>query len=92
MTDISREKYIKPYTDFSFKTQAEIAQYDDIERRQYEASLKEYWDYTSTLETAEQKGESKRAKEIARRMKAKGVSLEEIAELTDLSIEEIKFL
>ena len=66
--------------------------YDDLERRQYEASLKEYWDYTSILETAEQKGERKRAKEIARRMKTRGVSLEEIAEMTDLSIEEIKSL
>ena len=37
--------------------QAEIAKYDEVERRQYEASLKEYWDYTSTLETAERKGE-----------------------------------
>ena len=72
--------------------QAEIAKYDDIERRQYEASLKEYWDYTSTIETAEQKGEKKMAKEIARRMKARGVTPEEIAEMTDLSIEEIKTL
>ncbi len=37
--------------------QAEIAKYSDAERRQYEASQKEYWDYTSTLETAELKGE-----------------------------------
>ena len=87
MTDISRENYINPYTDFGFK-QAEIAQYDDIERLQYEASLKEYWDYYSTVKTAV----DNKAKEIARRMKAKGVSLEEIAELTDLSIEEIKSL
>ena len=36
--------------------QAEIAKYDDIERRQYEASLKEYWDYTSTMDTAHDKG------------------------------------
>lgn len=39
--------------------QAEIAKYSDAERRQYESSLKEYWDYTSTLETAERKGEKK---------------------------------
>ena len=39
--------------------QAEIAKYSDAERRQYEASQKEYWDYTSTLETAERKGEVK---------------------------------
>ena len=52
------------------------------------ASLKEYWDYTSTLDTAS----DNRAKKIARRMKTKGVSLEEIAEMTDLSIAEIKML
>jgi len=34
--------------------------YSDAERRQYEASQKEYWDYTSTLETAERKGEVKK--------------------------------
>ena len=36
--------------------QAEIAKYSEAERRQYEASQKEYWDYTSTLETAQRKG------------------------------------
>jgi predicted transposase/invertase (TIGR01784 family) len=36
--------------------QAEIAQYDDKERRQYESSLKEYWDYTSIMDTAYMKG------------------------------------
>ena len=64
----------------------------DVERRQYEASLKEYWDYTSTLDTAEQKGEKKKAKEIAKRMKAKGISITEIAEMTDLSHNEISML
>ena len=60
MTDNREGRYINPYTDFGFKKlfqQAEIAKYDEVERRQYEASLKEYWDYTSTLETAERKGE-----------------------------------
>ena len=37
--------------------QAEIAQYDEKERRQYESSLKEYWDYTSIMDTAYIKGE-----------------------------------
>ncbi|MBQ6211201.1 MAG: PD-(D/E)XK nuclease family transposase [Prevotella sp.] len=36
--------------------QAEIAKYTNAERQQYEASLKEYWDYTSTMETAFRKG------------------------------------
>ena len=39
--------------------QAEIAEYSEDERRQYEASLKEYWDYTSTMDTAYMKGERK---------------------------------
>ena len=39
--------------------QAEIAQYSEEERRQYEASQKEYWDYTSTMDTAYMKGEKK---------------------------------
>ena len=36
--------------------QAEIAKYNPAERRMYEESRKEYWDYTSTLQTAEKKG------------------------------------
>ena len=72
--------------------QAEIARYTPEERREYEVSLKGYWDYFSTMKTAELKGEKKKAKEIACRMKERGVSPEEIAEMTDLSIEEVKML
>ena len=88
--------------------QAEIAKYSDAERRQYESSLKEYWDYTSTLETAEKKGEIRgraegreegraegeqsKAEEIARRMKSQGMSDSEISSLTGLRLEEIKTL
>ena len=39
--------------------QAEIAQYSPEERREYEASVKNYWDYYSTVTTAEKKGEAK---------------------------------
>ena len=39
--------------------QAEIAKYTQTERRRYEASLKEYWDYTSIMDTAYRKGEKK---------------------------------
>lgn len=81
--------------------QAEIAKYSEAERRQYEASQKEYWDYTSTLETAERKGEirgeikgreegrEEGKKEIARKMKDKGFSANDIAEITGLSTSEI---
>ena len=80
--------------------QAEIAKYSVEERRQYEASQKEYWDYTSTLETAELKGEKKglikgekkKAIDVAKRMKAKGYPIEDIAEMTELSTEQIEKL
>ena len=95
MTDFAREKYINPYTNFGFKKlfkQAEIARYTPEERREYEASLKGYWDYFSTMKTAEQKGEKKKAKEIARNLKAMGLSNEQIAKGTGLSSEEIEKL
>ena len=46
------------------------------------------WDYFSTMKTAE----DNRAKEIARKMKARDVPAKEIAEMTDLSIEQIEKL
>ena len=78
---MTREKYINPYTDFGFKElfeQAEIARYSDDERWQYEESKKVFWDNNS--------------KEIARRMKARDYSIEDIAAVTDLSVDEIKKL
>ena len=36
--------------------QAEIAKYTPEERREYEASIKNYWDYYSTMKTAIEKG------------------------------------
>ena len=115
MDMIGRERYINPYTDFGFKKlfeQAEIARYNEDERRQYFESQKEYWDYTSTLETATRKGEAKgraegfaegevkgraegRAETLfdnARKMKSKGFSVKDIAEITGLSSEDIASL
>ena len=107
MIEEQRERYINPYTDFGFKKlfeQAEIAKYSVEERRQYEASQKEYWDYTSTLETAELKGEKKgekkglikgekkKAIDVAQKMKADGLPVETIAKYTELSPEQIEKL
>ena len=72
--------------------QAEIAQYDEIERRQYESTLKEYWDYTSTLDTAAANASNRMAKKIAKKLRAMGLSIEQIAEGTGLSLEEIEAL
>ena len=71
---------------------AEIATYSPEERREYEVSVKNYWDYYSTMKTAATNASNERAKKIALRMKARGDSVEDIAEMTDLSIEEIEGL
>ena len=72
--------------------QAEIAKYTPEERQEYEASVKNYWDYFSTMKTAADNASNERAISIARKMKARGDSAEEIAEMTDLSIEQIESL
>lgn len=61
---------------------------------------KNYWDYNSTIETAERKGEAKgrvegersMAMETARKMKADGMTAAIIAKYTGLAIEEIEAL
>jgi len=74
--------------------QAEIAKYDDIERRQYEASLKEYWDYTSTMDTAHDKGVAegirKEKSETIHRLQAMGLTIDQIARGADMSIDDVK--
>ena len=60
------------------------------------SSLKEYWDYTSTLETAERKGEKRgradASLETARKMKADGMDLPFIMRYTGLPKDEIEAL
>ena len=76
--------------------QAEIARYSLTERRQYEESRKDMWDYFSTMKTAVDKGRAEGRVEgilsIARKMKQRGKSISEIAEMTDLSPDEIEKL
>ena len=76
--------------------QAEIARYSLTERRQYEESRKDMWDYFSTMKTAVDKGRVEGRVEgilsIARKMKQRGKSISEIAEMTDLSPDEIEKL
>ena len=77
--------------------QAEIAKYTPVERREYEESVKVYWDYYSTMKTAVEKGEAKgraegRAEEkhdIARNLKKMGLSVADIIKATGLTGEEI---
>ena len=70
-----QEKYINPYTDFGFQKlfdQAEIARYSESERRQYEESRKDYWDYYSTVTTAEKKGRAEGLAEGMEKGRAEG--------------------
>ena len=93
MSKERKEEYINPYTDFGFKKlfeQAEIAKYTNAERQQYEASLKEYWDYTSTMETAFMKERQEEKTETARKMRSMGFDAETIAKITGLTVEEIE--
>ena len=73
--------------------QAEIAQFSPAELREYAESVKDYWDYYSTMKTAHKKGkEEGRAEERianARNLKANGVPAELIAKSLNISIEEI---
>ena len=80
--------------------QAEIAQYTPEERREYEASVKNYWDYFSTVKTALKKGraegriegKAEGKAEDARKMKALGLSEDIIMQVTGLTAEEIAAL
>jgi predicted transposase/invertase (TIGR01784 family) len=80
--------------------QAEIAQFSPAERREYAESVKDYWDYYSTMKTAHKKGMAEgraegRAEERlqnARSLKANGVPIDVIAKSLQLSDEEIEMI
>jgi predicted transposase/invertase (TIGR01784 family) len=76
--------------------QAEIAKYDETERRRYYESQKEYWDYYSTMTTAMNKGIAKGREEgradVARNLKKKGMPISDIADVTGFTEEEINAL
>lgn len=77
---------------------AEIAKFTRTERSEYWDSLKNFRDLYSVISTAESKGRKKGREEgreeerikNAVRMKQKGYPLEDIVEITGLSIEEIR--
>ena len=76
--------------------QAEIAGFTPQERKEYQESVKDYWDYYSTVKTAHKKGiEEGRVEaniENARRMKADNMPVDLIAKYTGLTQEEIATL
>lgn len=72
---------------------AELAKLNPTELDQYENSLKVYRDLKNVIDTARDEGEAKGILEsmiqVALRMKAKGLSITDIAEITGLSETEI---
>jgi len=75
---------------------AEIASFTEQEAFEFEESLKEFRDYNNTIKTSFMEGIEKGERETnlknAKRMRDKGYSLEDISEITGLSIEEIEYL
>lgn len=72
--------------------QAEIARFTPKERVDYEESLKVYRDLNNAMHTAELKGANKEKVRIAKEMKAAGMDVHTIAQITHLDIEDINKL
>lgn len=92
---IGKEKFINPLTDFGFKK---------LFGKTYEESLKHYLDIKNVVDTSleqgriegkiegKQEGKQEEKIEIARKLKIKGMSNQEIADLTGLSEDQIRAL
>lgn len=76
--------------------QAEISKFNPQELKSYEDSVNAYRDIVNAIKTAEKKkfaeGKAEGKAEIARAMLAKGMDMEVISELTEISIGELKDL
>ncbi len=62
------------------------------EKKEYEWMMRDEMDHKSQLYTAELKGKAEGKAEVARNMKLRGLSAEDISEMTGLSIQEIETL
>lgn len=75
---------------------AEIANFSPAEKETYESSLKYYRDLNNVVDTPRkedrQEGRQKGIEQVAKQMKAGGVSSQQIATYTGLSSEEIDSL
>jgi predicted transposase/invertase (TIGR01784 family) len=71
---------------------AEIARFTPDQIRSYEDSLKYYRDLKNSLDTAKQEAREERDMEIAKKALGKGLSIEDIMDLTGLSREQIQRL
>ena len=97
------ERYISLLTDFGFDRlfeEAEIAKFTPQEMREYETSKMAYRDIKNSVDTAKREGlaegieigMNQKAQDIAKNMLAMGLSAEQVAKATQLSLEIIKNL
>ena len=82
-------EYLKTAVFNRLFAEAEIAKFTRAELREYEDSLKAYRDIKNSLDSAEEKGERKKAIEIAKNLLEMGMSIDNIMKATGLSLEEI---
>ena len=82
-------EYLKTAVFNRLFAEAEIAKFTRTELREYEDSLKAYRDIKNSLDSAEEKGERKKAIEIAKNLLEMGMSIDNIMKATGLSQEEI---
>ena len=73
-------------------TTLEFLSQDEEARRLYEERERALHDYVSDIEGAREEGGFAKATEIARKMLGKGSQVEDIADITGFSIEEIQKL
>ena len=97
------ERYISLLIDFGFDRlfeEAEIAKFTPQEMREYETSKMAYRDIKNSVDTAKREGlaegieigMNQKAQDIAKNMLAMGLSAEQVAKATQLSLEIIKNL
>jgi predicted transposase/invertase (TIGR01784 family) len=96
LKNISRLDKIPVYFRKSiFEKLFSIAEYTNLtkeEKAMYDSSMKYKWDNQNVLDYAVEEAEHRKAVAIARKMKSRNVPLAQIAEFTELSIEEIESL
>ena len=85
-------EYLKTAVFNRLFAEAEIAKFTRAELREYEDSLKAYRDIKNSLDSAEEKGERKKAIEIAKNLLEMGMSIDNIMKATGLSQKEIDML
>lgn len=69
--------------------QAEIAKFSPEDQRQYEDSIKAYRDINNAINTAKKEAKEEEKIDMANKMNLKGFSIDDIADITGLSPDEI---